>query len=229
MRERDGIGHSAIVKRCLWALVLGLSLCVAQPASAAQQISWDDLTIPVNPKDDPYYGLTPEQSDTLFTLFEIDFKRLEGEPILPQDIEDEQIALAILDETGIDGKALVAQERDFRKKLEAQQTSIRPEWDGKDVRIPGYLLPLEFDGTRVTEFVLVPYVGACIHTPPPPANQMILVSAPEGVESRGLFTPVWVEGRIAVDPSSQSVGLSDGTATFDVSYALEASEVVDYE
>ena len=45
--------------------------------------------------------------------------------------------------------------------------------DGETVRIPGFVLPLEFDETSIKEFLLVPYFGACIHTPPPPANQVI--------------------------------------------------------
>ena len=47
------------------------------------------------------------------------------------------------------------------------------KYNGKLVRIPGYLVPLEYDGTGVSAALLVPYVGACIHVPPPPANQMV--------------------------------------------------------
>src|SRR6187549_1707175 len=47
--------------------------------------------------------------------------------------------------------------------------------DGKSVRIPGYMVPLEDDSEIVSEFLLVPYVGACIHTPPPPPNQIVQV------------------------------------------------------
>src|SRR5690606_18432104 len=47
--------------------------------------------------------------------------------------------------------------------------------NGVEVRIPGFMVPLEDTETRVTEFLLVPYFGACIHTPPPPPNQMVHV------------------------------------------------------
>ena len=47
--------------------------------------------------------------------------------------------------------------------------------DGKLVKIPGYMVPLEDDSEVVSEFLLVPYVGACIHTPPPPPNQIVQV------------------------------------------------------
>ncbi|MGB0423175.1 MAG: DUF4197 family protein, partial [Flavobacteriales bacterium] len=59
-----------------------------------------------------------------------------------------------------------------------QSTSgqVTREFDGKLVRVPGYLVPLSYDGTGVTAALLVPYVGACIHVPPPPPNQLIYVT-----------------------------------------------------
>ena len=59
------------------------------------------------------------------------------------------------------------------------------ELDGKRVRIGGYVVPLDFEATTVKEFLLVPFVGACIHVPPPPANQIIYVKAEKGFEVAG--------------------------------------------
>lgn len=72
------------------------------------------------------------------------------------------------------------------------------DYDGRLVRLPGFIVPLDFSGVNVTDFLLVPYVGACIHVPPPPANQIVLVQAAEPLESAGLFDAVWAEGRIGV-------------------------------
>ncbi|MFV0298874.1 MAG: DUF3299 domain-containing protein [Hyphomicrobiaceae bacterium] len=69
--------------------------------------------------------------------------------------------------------------------------------DGRYVKIGGYVVPLDFDATRVKEFLLVPFVGACIHVPPPPANQIIYVKSAKGFEVKGMFDPVWVTGRLA--------------------------------
>jgi hypothetical protein len=66
--------------------------------------------------------------------------------------------------------------------------------DGKRVRIGGYVVSLDFDSTRVKEFLLVPFVGACIHVPPPPANQIVYVKSAPGFEVAGMFDPVWVTG-----------------------------------
>jgi hypothetical protein len=66
--------------------------------------------------------------------------------------------------------------------------------DGKRVRIGGYVVSLDFDATKVREFLLVPFVGACIHVPPPPANQIVYVKSEPGFEVTGMFDPVWVTG-----------------------------------
>ena len=73
------------------------------------------------------------------------------------------------------------------------------ELNGKRVHIGGYIVPLDFDATRITEFLLVPFVGACIHVPPPPANQIIYVKAEQGFDVRGSFDPVWVTGELTVE------------------------------
>jgi hypothetical protein len=91
--------------------------------------------------------------------------------------------------------------------------------DGKTVRLPGYMLPLEFDGTEVREFLLVPYFGACVHVPPPPSNQIVFVTSETPVAS-GMFDPVYVTGVLRAEAS-----LSDLAAA---GYRLEAQEVGPY-
>ena len=73
------------------------------------------------------------------------------------------------------------------------------ELNGKHVRIGGYVVPLDFEATTVKEFLLVPFVGACIHVPPPPANQIIYVKADKGFEVAGQFDPVTVTGTIKTE------------------------------
>jgi len=58
------------------------------------------------------------------------------------------------------------------------------------VRLPGFILPIDYKGTGATAFILVPYVGACVYVPPPPANQLVFVTTEEPYESEGLFEPV---------------------------------------
>ena len=89
--------------------------------------------------------------------------------------------------------------------------------DGKRVRIGGYVVSLDFDATRVKEFLLVPFVGACIHVPPPPANQIVYVKSEEGFEVSGMFEPVWVTGTLKV--TTAFTGLAEA------GYSLEAEKV----
>jgi len=91
------------------------------------------------------------------------------------------------------------------------------ELDGKRVRIGGYVVPLDFEATTIKEFLLVPFVGACIHVPPPPANQIVYVKAEEGIEITGQFDPVWVTGTIKTEPAF--------TGLADTGYSLTAERV----
>jgi hypothetical protein len=92
-----------------------------------------------------------------------------------------------------------------------QPPAIVPELDGQTVSIGGYVVPLDFEATTVKEFLLVPFVGACIHVPPPPANQIIYVKAEKGFEIGGAFDPVTVIGKI--NTTVAFTGLADAGYT----------------
>jgi uncharacterized protein len=92
--------------------------------------------------------------------------------------------------------------------------------DGRRVRIAGYLVPIGFDGVGVREFLLVPYVGACIHVPPPPPNQVVLVRSERRVPVRDQFEPVLVTGTLAVGMAS--------TELAEVGYRVAAEAVTPY-
>ena len=89
--------------------------------------------------------------------------------------------------------------------------------DGKRVRIGGYVVSLDFDATKVKEFLLVPFVGACIHVPPPPANQLVYVKSEPGFEVTGMFDPVWVTG--VLKATTAHTGLAEA------GYSLVAEKV----
>ncbi|MFN7453337.1 MAG: DUF3299 domain-containing protein [Pseudobdellovibrionaceae bacterium] len=68
--------------------------------------------------------------------------------------------------------------------------------DGQLVRIPGFMVPLEDNMRSVAEFLLVPSPQACIHVPPPPPNQMVLVEMPSGKEVEVQWGPIWIYGKL---------------------------------
>ncbi len=72
-------------------------------------------------------------------------------------------------------------------------------FDGKRVKIPGFVVPLEGTAELTTEFLLVPYFGACIHVPPPPSNQIVYVKFEEGVRIDNIYDAIWVTGKLSTD------------------------------
>lgn len=93
--------------------------------------------------------------------------------------------------------------------------------DGQRVRLPGYVVPLDFEGTEVSEFLLVPYFGACIHVPPPPSNQIVFVKSGKPYTIDGMFTAVWVTGTISTKAVLNLVG--------DAGYTLTATKIEPFE
>ena len=101
------------------------------------------------------------------------------------------------------------------------QAPTVPEMNGRSVRIAGYVVPLEEGKGELREFLLVPYFGACIHTPPPPANQIIHVSPAQPVKGIKGMSPVWASGTLKIRRDESSMGVSG--------YHLEAIKVEPYE
>lgn len=95
------------------------------------------------------------------------------------------------------------------------------DYDDKMVRIPGFIVPLSLEGTGVTEGLLVPYVGACIHVPPPPANQIVFIRLKEAKDEAALWDPVWATGRFG----TQAVA----TELADVGYMMADATLEPYE
>ncbi|MFO6418977.1 DUF3299 domain-containing protein [Hylemonella sp. W303a] len=92
--------------------------------------------------------------------------------------------------------------------------------DEVSVRLSGYVVPLEKNEVGITEFLLVPYFGACIHTPPPPANQIVRIVARPAVRDLRTMDPVRVSGVLRVERNNSELGHSG--------YAMVAARVEPY-
>ncbi|MCS4511723.1 DUF3299 domain-containing protein [Xylophilus ampelinus] len=92
--------------------------------------------------------------------------------------------------------------------------------DGRRVRMPGYVVPLEEGWQGLGEFLLVPYFGACIHTPPPPANQIVLVRIDPPAKGFRSMDAVWVNGTLGLARGSSDMGAS--------AYSMVADSVTRY-
>lgn len=102
------------------------------------------------------------------------------------------------------------------------EKSIAPEelkkLDGQFIKIPGFMVPLEDNQKKITEFLLVPNPQACIHVPPPPPNQMLLAQSPSGVDVA--YGPIWVHAIFRIKSMKHQYG--------EASFELEVKFVEPY-
>lgn len=97
-----------------------------------------------------------------------------------------------------------------------------PALDGKLVRVPGFVLPFEYTSSgKITEFLLVPYFGACIHLPPPPPNQMIYVKTSKPVDVGKIWSAIYVVGILRAAEHRHEIA--------DAAYTLEMQDWELYE
>ena len=106
------------------------------------------------------------------------------------------------------------------KKMDAEFNSApgNPEFASQKVSIPGFIAPLEQLNGLITEFLLVPYFGACIHMPPPPSNQTLYVkvAADYAIRNEDSYEPIWVSGELTMDGKTTDIG----SASFQIDNAL---------
>jgi len=130
--------------------------------------------------------------------------------------EDEGLAIETLRSLG------VVQHGEMQSTFDQPEASaVVTRYNGKRVRIPGYAVPLDYDGTRIASLILVPYIGACIHVPPPPANQLVFVEPVEPFEPEGLWEPVYATGTLST--SAIDAGIAE------IGYAMSDAVIAPYE
>jgi hypothetical protein len=95
-----------------------------------------------------------------------------------------------------------------------------PQMNGAAIRIAGFIVPLERDGDAVSELLLVPYFGACVHVPPPPANQIIHVLVDPPLTGARTMDTMWISGTLEIVRSPTSLGTS--------AYRLKATTTAPY-
>ncbi|WP_221796061.1 DUF3299 domain-containing protein [Oceanobacter mangrovi] len=190
---------AAKVRSLAAVLLLGLSLLTATSSASADdypEINWTDL-LPAS-----------------------DLQALENRPDFIDNIEEGSSAdsQAGGPPSGLDVDQSAAWQR-YDAALKS--TNTRPEFEGRKVKIPGFVVPLDFDDQQnVSEFFLVPFFGACIHVPPPPPNQIVhaQLAAPYALES--IYDPVWITGTIHLQTNRNDLGVS--------SYSIDVKTIQPY-
>ncbi len=209
-------------------LLFMLALIALPLAHAAEprQLMWADLVPASAEMQNPFLELTRDQLTFISDVAAVRDRKARGDSTLtPAQIQTADTLTKKLQKAGVDVDGMLA----MRAEIAERGRAVVEELDGKVVRIPGYLLPLEFSGKKVTEFLLVPWVGACIHTPPPPPNQIVHVKPDQPVEMTGMFAPVWVTGPLDTGALTRRLSMIDGSADINIGYSLQASEVTAYQ
>ncbi|MDP2621057.1 MAG: DUF3299 domain-containing protein [Hyphomicrobiales bacterium] len=199
-------------------------------AETAHELTWEILVPPAPPLHDPFKHLTRDQKLDLHAIIGIKIEKMQG--LIDDDSALLKIAQERIDKLtkqGLDVDALIGEYIKLEKEVAERGEAVVGALDGQLVRMPGYVLPLEFSGTEVSEFFLVPYVGACIHVPPPPPNQMVFVRLHDSTISGDLYEPIWITGRMKVEKTNTLLNYFDGQSKVDAGYTIDGLKVEIYE
>jgi hypothetical protein len=218
--------RTALTVLLLVLLVSGTGTATEPPRT----LSWQDLVPESDTLKDPFGDRDEAFRDQISAVYR-NRKDIEDGFIKKDSAEytDVMALEAKLTSQGVDVEDAIRRIDEAIAAYDLLQSKTVAELDGVAVRIPGYALPLEFSQVGITEFLLVPYVGACIHTPPPPANQMVYVTIPEPFVMKNLFEPVWITGTIKTRSTSVALSYVDGQADIAVGYVLAGASIEPYQ
>ncbi len=150
-------------------------------------------------------------------------RELEWDDLMPPDWDPLAQLKALKEKSGgvlVDGSPEA--DEIMRQFVTAGRSApVVPALDGQAVKLPGFVVPLDFEGKDLSEFLLVPYFGACIHVPPPPANQIVYVKTAKAHEIEQLYEPVMVTGTLRTEAHLNEMG--------DAGYTLDAVAIEPYE
>lgn len=197
-------------------------------ASPVHKVGWSDLIPEVKIFENPMEGLPVKSQIDLRIVIAMREDPSRLKKMSPSQRELLEAAEARLKEADIDVEGILKRHKEMTEQRSLDEDKVVAELDGQRLRLAGYLLPLETRDRMVIEFLLVPWVGACIHTPPPPPNQIVYVKYPEGIEASVVFAPVWIQGTMTTVRSTPNLFLRDGSADIPTGYSLQASLVERY-
>jgi hypothetical protein len=150
---------------------------------------------------------------------------LDWDDLIPADFDPDKVFQTVA------GKYGIKELDDEDPRAPKIQAEIQQLWshaplvtslNGRRVRLPGLVIPLEGNGEQMSELLLVPYFGACIHVPPPPSNQVVYVkTGQKKAHVAEIYEAVWVTGTLLTEYQHRELG--------DAGYTIEAEKVEPYE
>jgi len=148
-------------------------------------------------------------------------RELEWDSLIPDDYRPDALMAEYAIDDISDDDPRAAELMDRLREL-WDKAPVREELDGEQIKLPGFIVPVETTENETTGFLLVPYYGACIHVPPPPANQTVYVVSEAGKGTAPeLFDVVWVTGMMSVNRIENDIA--------EAGYTIYASDITPYD
>lgn len=212
------------MKKILVILFFCISFIYAQ---AYKTIDWKDLEGKIETYDDPFKKLNDEQLYNLSIFYEI--QNMDKSEV-DKDLQEEMdVAKEFLDKEKIDIKYYFSQVERINKIREKESKQTNSTLINKKVELSGYSLALGLNEGKIKEFLFVPYIGACIHSPPPPPNQIIYVKSSNPVKVDDSFEPLTIKGILKIKQTKNKLFLMDGEDEIESGYILLADEINPYK
>ena len=104
---------------------------------------------------------------------------------------------------------------------------LKTAWQdaAEEIELAGFLLPVDYEGDKVYQFMLLPWAGACSHMPPPPPEQVVLVTPEKPIRIERTYEPVSVSGRLRKAHDISQLFILDGVVRVESGYRLRAASV----
>jgi uncharacterized protein len=209
------------MKIMMFLLLCLLCLPVISSAEEPLEVTWEDL-VPMAPRSAVILDKMGEEERGFveWIIYLRQYLPAEIEPENEEFYKEMQEAMPKLLQKGIDVDAIIAE----RKVV---NSSLNKDLDGKVIRLKGFMLPLDLSGKAVEDFLLVPFVGACIHTPPPPLNQIVYAKLAKPMDFRmeDLFLPATITGKLMAKNLSRELFLVDGSNDLDIGYTMMVTSI----
>lgn len=189
-------------------------------------IGWQDLKGKMAPYNNPFAALTADQLYNLSLYARIsEIEKAMPDKLTPDMKKQYSEVERKLIEEKIDIEGLISQRAVIMQKRQQAAMATNTDLADRTISMTGFMLAVEFDKGLVSEFLLVPTIGACSHKPVPPANQIVYVSAKEPIVVNSAYMPVEVTGLLNIQQSEKELFMVDGNKNIEMAYSIDNATV----
>ncbi len=208
-------------------ILILLFFCISSIyAQGYQSIEWKDLEGKVEAYDDPFEKLSEDILYNLSIVYEV--QNMDASQV-DKDLQEEMAeAKQFLNKEKIDIKYYFEQAERIAKIREKESKQTNSTLDNKKIELNGFSLALGLKEGKIQEFLFVPYIGACIHSPAPPLNQILYVKSSKPVKVEDRYEPLTIKGTLQIKQNKNKLFLTDGEDIVQSGYVFLADEIKPY-